>query len=382
MLDFNGYQVSSNGTVRSVSIGDEAEEDPTYYRASYVSDIKNVGGIITYTANRDIYTPGRIINAGETVSDKNELIGKVLYYKRPDQNPTYHDIYVDNNYEGRASRTLYLFNTTDKTLDIIATGECAHGISARENYFEKGDYNDLIYGHQILNLKTASPWIMVEPYTTSDGSKVVDHLLDQSITGGKLVSDEDVYVLNTSDGSIKKLDSGSDLTGYVKSDGQGKDQYAVIHYPAADMTNPGSTGGNTATNTDGVNTFWIQSGAEAGDGIYLTFGRMDTNILGIHGLDVSTGTGASDSIERSKKAVSKLNEIRSNIGAQQNRLEHTIRHQNNTIENTQAAESAIRDTDMAEEMVRFSNENILAQAGQTMLAQANQSKQGIMSLLQ
>ena len=81
-------------------------------------------------------------------------------------------------------------------------------------------------------------------------------------------------------------------------------------------------------------------------------------------------------------ALLKLNDISSKIGAQQNRLEHTIKHQNNTIENTQHAESVIRDTDMAEEMVKFSKENILEQAGQAMLAQANQSNQGILSLLQ
>ncbi|MBR4164473.1 MAG: flagellin, partial [Solobacterium sp.] len=73
---------------------------------------------------------------------------------------------------------------------------------------------------------------------------------------------------------------------------------------------------------------------------------------------------------------------RSNLGAVQNRLEHTIANLDNVVENTTAAESRIRDTDMATEMVRFSNQNILQQAGQAMLAQANQSNQGVLSLLQ
>ena len=70
------------------------------------------------------------------------------------------------------------------------------------------------------------------------------------------------------------------------------------------------------------------------------------------------------------------------MGAYQNRLEHTVRNLNNVVENTTAAESLIRDTDLAKEMMKFSNRNILAQAGQSMLAQANQSTQGILSLLQ
>ena len=133
---------------------------------------------------------------------------------------------------------------------------------------------------------------------------------------------------------------------------------------------------------DGKNHFWIQSGAESGDGIWLEFGMMDTEILGINGLDVRTETGSQVAIERVKNGLGVLSSIRSEIGAQQNRLEHTIRHQDNTVENTTAAESRIRDTDMAKEMVEFSNHNILEQAGSTMLAQANQSNQNILSLLQ
>ena len=82
------------------------------------------------------------------------------------------------------------------------------------------------------------------------------------------------------------------------------------------------------------------------------------------------------------KALEKLSTARTNIGAQQNRLEFTKLIDNNTQENTQAAESRIRDTDMAEEMVNMSKHNILEQVGQSMLAQANQSKQSILNLLQ
>jgi flagellin len=81
-------------------------------------------------------------------------------------------------------------------------------------------------------------------------------------------------------------------------------------------------------------------------------------------------------------AIKTVSTMRSDLGAIQNRLEHTVNNLNNVVENTQAAESQIRDTDMATEMVKYSNNNILAQAGQSMLAQANQSNQGVLSLLQ
>lgn len=130
------------------------------------------------------------------------------------------------------------------------------------------------------------------------------------------------------------------------------------------------------------NEFWIQSGSEAGDGMFVRFGAMDASVLGIDGLNVSTENRARKSISAVKNGLLKLSSIRSEIGAQQNRLEHTVNHQNNTVENTQAAESRIRNTDMAKEMVTFSASDIIQQAGQAMLTQANQSNQGVLSLLQ
>ena len=95
-----------------------------------------------------------------------------------------------------------------------------------------------------------------------------------------------------------------------------------------------------------------------------------------------TQEGAKSAISLITKAIAQISSQRSSLGAIQNRLEHTINNLDNIVENTTAAESAIRDTDMAAAMVQFSTANIIAQAGQSMLAQANQSKQGVMSLLQ
>ena len=106
--------------------------------------------------------------------------------------------------------------------------------------------------------------------------------------------------------------------------------------------------------------------------------------LGIKCLNVkdATGTAATYAIDAIADAVAKVSSQRSSLGAVQNRLEHTISNVDNVVENTTSAESRIRDTDMASEMVNYSKNNILAQAGQSMLAQANQSNQGVLSLLQ
>ncbi len=105
--------------------------------------------------------------------------------------------------------------------------------------------------------------------------------------------------------------------------------------------------------------------------------------LGINGLKVNgeNGDKATDAISVISEAIKIVSTQRSALGAVQNRLEHTINNLDNIVENTTSAESAIRDTDMADEMVKYSNNNILSQAGQSMLAQANQSNQGVLSLL-
>ncbi len=125
----------------------------------------------------------------------------------------------------------------------------------------------------------------------------------------------------------------------------------------------------------------LQVGAESGQVIGLSIGAMTTEGLSCDGVTTDTTENAQAAIETIKTAITNLNSQRYALGAVQNRLEHTIKNLDNVVENTQSAESAIRDTDMATEMVKYSNANILAQAGQSMLAQSNQSNQGVLSLL-
>jgi len=137
----------------------------------------------------------------------------------------------------------------------------------------------------------------------------------------------------------------------------------------------------TGDGGDGSGNFELQVGAESGQHITLSIGSMDTTTLGIAGEDATDAANSASLNDKVKAAIKTVSETRSNIGSVQNRLEHTVNNLNNVVENTTSAESAIRDTDMATEMVKYSNNNILAQAGQSMLAQANQSNQGVLSLL-
>ena len=119
--------------------------------------------------------------------------------------------------------------------------------------------------------------------------------------------------------------------------------------------------------------------------IVISIAKMDATSLGVdagtNGINVGTQSGAQSAISKITSAIAQVSKQRSDLGAIQNRLEHTIANLDNVVENTTAAESQIRDTDMAKTMVEYTKNNILSQAGTAMLAQANQSTQNVLSLL-
>jgi flagellin len=125
----------------------------------------------------------------------------------------------------------------------------------------------------------------------------------------------------------------------------------------------------------------LQVGALNGQTITISIGNMNASKLGITNLAFTTNSKAGTAMTTIQGAISKVSEQRSALGAIQNRLEHTIANLDTTSENTSSAESRIRDTDMADTMVDYSKNQILAQAGQSMLANANQATQGVLSLL-
>lgn len=147
-----------------------------------------------------------------------------------------------------------------------------------------------------------------------------------------------------------------------------------------------ATGTSALSNDTKALVLSFQVGAETSkeNKIDVTMESMSAKSIGVKGIKVTgkDSTNADVAVNTVSAAIKKVSSQRSALGAVQNRLEHTINNLDNVVENTETAESRIRDTDMAKEMVNYSKNNILAQAGQSMLAQANQSNQGVLSLLQ
>lgn len=126
----------------------------------------------------------------------------------------------------------------------------------------------------------------------------------------------------------------------------------------------------------------LQVGALNGQSISISIKTMNAGALSVNALDVKSFKAAGSAMNKIQAAIDKVSTQRSNLGALQNRLEHTVNNLDNVAENTQTAESRIRDTDMASEMVQYSATSIIQQAGQSMLAQANSQTQGVLSLIQ
>lgn len=146
----------------------------------------------------------------------------------------------------------------------------------------------------------------------------------------------------------------------------------------------GKAGDNITTADGGVQKNFeaeFQIGANQTQTMKISIGDMRTKALGVDGVDLSTKAGAQTAVTTIQKAIDTVSTQRANLGAYQNRLEHTIANLGTSSENLQAAESRIRDVDMAKEMMTFSKNNILSQAAQAMLAQANQQPQGVLQLL-
>ena len=189
--------------------------------------------------------------------------------------------------------------------------------------------------------------------------------------------------------------SANDLENYFTTAYAGKsDPSGTTSALANASTVYDAVGNKTTLNDKEVKTVRDQVGdlmvslhvgadATSNNQINMNIQSMSAKGLGINGLklDGTDDTNALDSIRKIKAAITKVSAQRSEMGAVQNRLEHTINNLDNVVENTTSAESQIRDTDMASEMVKYSNNNILSQAGQATLAQANQSNQGVLSLL-
>ncbi len=214
-----------------------------------------------------------------------------------------------------------------------------------------------------------------------------------SITKGFFAGDKAELTKVTTKGTAQFTDkegnkiAANGLGNYLNNDGTLKANSGLyINGRVATQDDVKEMIDTSKTFDTGALTLKLHVGADATDNnqISVKLDAMSAKGLGVQNLKVdgADDTNAKNAVDTIKEAIQKVSTQRSALGAVQNRLEHTISNLDNVVENTTSAESQIRDTDMATEMVKYSNNNILAQAGQAMLAQANQSNQGVLSLLQ
>ena len=260
-----------------------------------------------------------------------------------------------------------LFKTAqaDETVTIDGTSYTIKGTTAADkNEYTVDDLKDKVKAGATVEYKGKSATVIKD-----DDNNDIDDTDSSVITAGKAISlmEKELLAANKIGTADQAATMGTTST-YSSTDG------------AKFTINKGY-----ATVADRLSfSLHVGSDADMTNKINVNIETMNSAYLGIKDLNVkdSTGNAATYAIDAIADAVAKVSEQRSALGAVQNRLEHTIDNLDNVVENTTSAESRIRDTDMAEEMVAYSKNNILQQAGQSMLAQANQANQGVLSLLQ
>ena len=171
-------------------------------------------------------------------------------------------------------------------------------------------------------------------------------------------------------------------TGLAVETGTATDTNGVVTWAPGATTTIGLKSRSTAGSSKGGLVLQIGDTSDSYNQLRVSISDMHTKSLGIAGVDISNQDSAADAIDAIKKAINKVSDVRGTLGATQNRLDHTINNLSVMTENIQDAESTIRDTDVAEEMMAYTKNNILIQSAQAMLAQANQVPQGVLQLLQ
>lgn len=279
-------------------------------------------------------------------------------------------------YEGMGSVNIYDGNVevyTDQANACIGngSGDCSSTSSVN------------IYGGMVTAINDTSSGVGIG---AASGSKTI--LVNVNITGGTIVAKSE---RRAAIGTVGRV-AGSDTNVKTYVDKVLTDAYGIKEdgYNTYTYSNPsgGNIGDGGENPDDGWSSgnfvnrgIWIHTTTEPGVGMFIDLVNATAKGIGIENLDMSSMENAGNAINSIKGAIEKVSRYRNVFGSQQNRLEHAMRVNANIAENTTDAESRIRDTDVAEEMVTFSNENILAQAGQSMLSQANQSQQYILNLL-
>ena len=260
-----------------------------------------------------------------------------------------------------------------------------------ETYLLKGDSNkttvtETVYNNYDLSLVEAEMAAGSKLTVTKGASGAVTINFVSGLAAGDTWNGKTVVSTNAKDGEIllasAKAEELSAMNGVVSS------YFGEMGLSANVTITGGDVSGNLGAKTFNYNdaqslNLHVGADSTSNNKINMKIDFMGAKSLHIDGLQVAgkTSAPATRAIDTITEAIQKVSTQRSSLGAIQNRLEHTINNLDNVVENTTSAESAIRDTDMASEMVKYSNNNILAQAGQSMLAQANQTNQGVLALI-
>ena len=303
----------------------------------------------------------------------------------------------------RANRDLFIYNTANSTVTRITQGTDMTNYLNNDNTM-KDQYRlvDILYGDasQVDSKETTSTRVQ-DSYTNGEEFKWTDDTLKRDISSKQLYDADGQAVSGVA--LNKFFDENGNYKGglYTTSQARAIDEVFNNTVTMSRYVNGTMTEFTAAT----INAYITQSSTQVAASLEvklhagsdsdrnnkvavelttLTAAGLGIDKLASYNIGIvdSTGDNATDAIDVIADALNMVSRQRSALGAVQNRLEHTIKNLDNVVENTTSAESAIRDTDMAEEMVKYSNSNILQQAGQSMLAQANQANQGVLSLLQ
>ena len=354
------YYVDSEGQVQKVGAGtlvSALDPSTTYFK----SDEPGLVGDKLSASQLDKVTVVGVTNAYKKVDDKYVLVDPNEEYV---SGAKYYSVTFTTNGEvGTAAVYTITPVTAGKVKDDKVTDK--NGVAvAKGTIIAKDDIEDYRYDVKegILNYK--------EKITTATMSTATG-LVQFVDKDGNEIASNGLYRYLNDDGTLKAdgglyIKAGDKLTAATQDDVD-----AIVDYSGKYKVG--------ALNL----TLHVGADATTNNQISVELDAMSAVGLGVDGLrvDGNNDKNALNAIETIKEAIQKVSTQRSALGAVQNRLEHTINNLDNVVENTTSAEASIRDTDMASEMVKYSNNNILAQAGQAMLAQANQANQGVLSLL-
>ena len=326
------------------------------------------------------YAAGAKVDTEDKQNEVNDLL-KALR----DQGATVN--YTSSYVKGAAAQT----NTYTLSLTGAAADKYTVNATANAGEFEIADSN----GFVLMKLTAAGakdPTLKEGDADKTQTAKIIATSITASEAQESVAKyyDKDGNVISAN--ALDKYFSAKTTTdaGATKTTVSGRSDAPDL-YDAVGNKMTGARKTNAKDNVSGLNdvthslavTLHVGADATSNNGITMNIATMSAKGLGVNGIKVdgNNNSNALDAIETIKEAISKVSSQRSDLGAIQNRLEHTINNLDNVVENTTSAESQIRDTDMATEMVKYSNNNILAQAGTSMLAQANQSNQSVLSLL-